>query len=158
MYGLWSRGSKTKRKTWSEVVKEDYKARKLNTEDAMDRSKWRKLIEDVRRSGWVWVGECFLCYRPTQVVPDQWLLNDCVCVLSLAWRAYIAVTFGLCFCYNSGTCIWMTCVSKGAPQMNVASKIWGNRPWDSVKWHRKMVKITCLSQQGLVQRFWPFLK
>jgi len=31
-----------------EVVQEDWQARKLNTEDAMDRSKWRKLIKDVR--------------------------------------------------------------------------------------------------------------
>ena len=36
------------KRTWREVVKEDCQARKLNTEDAMDRSRWRKLIEDVR--------------------------------------------------------------------------------------------------------------
>jgi len=37
------------KRTWREVVKEeDCQARKLNTEDAMDRSKWRKLIKDVR--------------------------------------------------------------------------------------------------------------
>jgi len=30
--------------TWREVVKKDCQARKLNREDAMDRSKWRKLI------------------------------------------------------------------------------------------------------------------
>ena len=41
------------RRTWREVVKEDCQARKLNTEDAMDRSKLRKLIKHVRRSGWV---------------------------------------------------------------------------------------------------------
>ena len=35
-----------------EVVKEDCQARKLNKEDAMDRSKWRKLIKD-GGSGWV---------------------------------------------------------------------------------------------------------
>jgi len=40
-------GSRPKR-TWREVVKEDCQARKLNTEDAMDCSKWRKLIKDVR--------------------------------------------------------------------------------------------------------------
>jgi len=33
------------KRTWTEVVKEDCQARKL---DAMDRSKWRKLIKDVR--------------------------------------------------------------------------------------------------------------
>ena len=35
------------KRTWSEVVIEDCQARKLNTEDAMDRSRWRKLIKDV---------------------------------------------------------------------------------------------------------------
>jgi len=29
-------------------LKEDCQARKLDTEDAMDRSKWRKLIKDVQ--------------------------------------------------------------------------------------------------------------
>jgi len=33
------------KRTWREVVKQDCQA--LNTEDAMDRSKWRKLIKDV---------------------------------------------------------------------------------------------------------------
>jgi len=36
------------KRTWIEVVKEDCQARKLNTEDAMDLSKRRKLIKDVR--------------------------------------------------------------------------------------------------------------
>jgi len=36
------------KRTWREVVKENCQARKLNTEDAMDRSKWRKLIKDVQ--------------------------------------------------------------------------------------------------------------
>jgi len=35
------------KRTWREVVKEDCQARELNTEDAADRSKWRKLIKDV---------------------------------------------------------------------------------------------------------------
>jgi len=36
------------KRTWREVVKEDCLARKLNKEYAMDRSKWRKLIKEVR--------------------------------------------------------------------------------------------------------------
>ena len=36
------------KRTWREVVREDCQAHKLNTEDAMDHSKWRKLIKDVR--------------------------------------------------------------------------------------------------------------
>ena len=35
------------KRTCREVVEKDCLARKLNKEDAMDRSKWRKLIEDV---------------------------------------------------------------------------------------------------------------
>jgi len=42
--------------------------------------KWRKMIKDVRWSGWVWVGECFFWYRLTRVVPDKRPLNGCVCV------------------------------------------------------------------------------
>ena len=68
------------KRTWREVVKEDCQARKLNKEDAMDRSKWIKLIKDVRWSGWVLVGQCFFWYRPTWVVPDQRPLNGCVCM------------------------------------------------------------------------------
>ena len=36
------------KRTWREVVREDCRALKLNTEDAMDGSSWRKLIKDVR--------------------------------------------------------------------------------------------------------------
>ena len=71
------------KRTWREVVWEDCQARKLNQEDAMDRCKWRKMIKDVRSSGWVWVGECFFWYRPNRVVPDKRLLNSCVCVCVL---------------------------------------------------------------------------
>ena len=68
------------KRTWREVVREDCQARKLNKEDAMDHSKWRKLIKDVRWSGCVWVGECFFWYRPTREVQEQRPLNSCVCV------------------------------------------------------------------------------
>jgi len=36
------------KKTWKEVVREDCQARKLIKEDAMDRSKWRKMIKEAR--------------------------------------------------------------------------------------------------------------
>ena len=36
------------KRNWREVVKEDCQAHKLNKEDVMDHSKWRKLIKDVR--------------------------------------------------------------------------------------------------------------
>jgi len=31
------------KRTWREVVQKDYQARNLNKEDAMDRSRWKKL-------------------------------------------------------------------------------------------------------------------
>jgi len=37
------------KKTWREIVKKDCQARKLNREDAMERSRWRKSIKD----GWL---------------------------------------------------------------------------------------------------------
>ena len=83
MHGVWSTGSKTKRKTKEDLERgcqRGCQARKLNKEDAMDRSKWMKLIKDVRWSGWVLVGQCFFWYRPTWVVPDQRPLNGCVCM------------------------------------------------------------------------------
>jgi len=36
------------KRPWREVVKEDCQACKLNAEDAIHHSKWRKLIQDVR--------------------------------------------------------------------------------------------------------------
>ena len=89
MHGVWSRGPQTKRKTkedWVEVVEKECQERTSNKEDAIDHSRWRKLIKDVRWSGWVWVGECFFWYRPTQAVPDKGPLNSCVCVIYIRHR------------------------------------------------------------------------
>jgi len=36
------------KRTWRDVVREDWQARKLNKEDAMDRCKCRKMIKNVR--------------------------------------------------------------------------------------------------------------
>jgi len=48
MYGVFSRGSQTKRRTKeTEVVEKDCQACKLKKEDAVDRSGWGKLIKDV---------------------------------------------------------------------------------------------------------------
>jgi len=86
MCGVWSRveGPRPRgipKRTSKEVVKKDCQARRLNKEDAMDHSRWRNLIKDVRWLGWVWVGECFFWYQPAWVVPEQMLLTVlCVCV------------------------------------------------------------------------------
>jgi len=68
------------------------------------------MIKEARWSGWVWVGECFLWYRPTRVVPDQRPLNGrcpsrgldfcddrvCLCVcLQIYLQTY---TWGANFC------------------------------------------------------------
>ena len=50
---------------------QSWKPRKLNREDAMDHSRWRKQIRDDWWSWYVWVGECFFWYRLTQVVSDK---------------------------------------------------------------------------------------
>jgi len=55
----------------TDVVQKDCQARKLNMDDAMDRSRWKKLIKvgyDQDR----WAGECFFWYGLTWVVPDKW--------------------------------------------------------------------------------------
>ena len=36
------------KRTWTEVVREDCQARKMNKQDAVDHCKWRKMIKDVR--------------------------------------------------------------------------------------------------------------
>ena len=81
MYGVWSKGflSHTNRETKEDLERgcgKDCQACKLNKEDAIDRSRWRKLIKDVWWSGWVWVGECFFWYRHTWVVSDKEPLNS----------------------------------------------------------------------------------
>ena len=68
------------KRTWREVVREDCQARKVSKEDAVDHCKWRKMIKDVRWSGWVWVGECFFLVPAYPGCPGQKPLNGCVCV------------------------------------------------------------------------------
>jgi len=41
-----SRPTDRPKRTWKEVVQKEYQARKLNKEDDMDRSRWRKLMKD----------------------------------------------------------------------------------------------------------------
>ena len=64
---------------------------KLNQEDAVDRSRWRKLMKDVWWSGWMWVGECFFWYWPTRVVPDKGSWNGCVCVCSVCLKGVCSI-------------------------------------------------------------------
>ena len=48
----------------------------------MDSTRRRKLIKDVRWSGWMW--ECFFWYRSTRVVPDKGhKMAVCACVRTL---------------------------------------------------------------------------
>jgi len=44
------------KKTWREIVEKDCRAHRLNTEDAMDHSRWRKqigMIDDHNECEWV---------------------------------------------------------------------------------------------------------
>jgi len=49
-------------------------------------------LESFLSSSWVWVDECFVWYRLTQVVPDKGLLNGCVCVTNIFTVQYIYVS------------------------------------------------------------------
>jgi len=60
MYGVFYEveGARPRGKTWREIVEKDCKARGLNREDAMDRSRWRKqkqigMIDDHDECEWV---------------------------------------------------------------------------------------------------------
>jgi len=68
------------KKIWGEVVKEDCQAHKLNTDDTMDRSKWRKLIKDVRWPGWVWAGLFLLVLAYPGSPGPTAVKRSCVCV------------------------------------------------------------------------------
>ena len=59
--------------TWIRVVEKDCQARTLNKEDAIDRSRWRKLMKDVWWS-------LIRMGVSEWTVPDQGPLNSCVCV------------------------------------------------------------------------------
>jgi len=96
-----------KKRTWAEVVEKGCQARKLNKGDALDRSRWRKLINDVWWTGWVWVGECFFCYRPTRVVPDKRPLNSCV---------FVCVCACVCVRVRVRVCVVWSAVSGIIPQ------------------------------------------
>ena len=118
--GLRPRGRP--KRTWREVVQEDCQARKMNKMDAIDRCKWRKMIKDVRWSGWVWVGECFFWYRPTQVAPDQRPLNGCVCVCSLDYFGFVLselVSLGLAF-FNTKPRDWL---GRTSPKWPISCRV-----------------------------------
>jgi len=96
------------KKTWTEIVQKDCQAHKLNSKDAMDHSRWRKQIIDDWWLGSVWVDECFIWYRLTQLVPDKiqravkWL---CVCV-----------------------CVWLTLLTSLGHLLR-----WPNKPGKNVR-------------------------
>jgi len=64
-------------RTWRQVVQKDCRARQLNREDAMDHSRWKKMIKDDWWSEKGWVDECFFLYRLYLVVPDKGPQNGC---------------------------------------------------------------------------------
>ena len=100
------------KRTQTEVVKEDCQARKLNKEDAMDRCKWRKLIKDVRWSGWVcWWVFLLVPAHPGSSGPKA-VKRSCVCVCVHAaandryQTARLTATTGLLLPAHAGTDRW----------------------------------------------------
>ena len=64
---------------------------KLSKKDAIDRqSRWRKLMKDVWWTWCVWMGKCFIWYRPTRVVLDKGPLTShvhmCAFYKTIMWR------------------------------------------------------------------------
>ena len=84
---------------------------RAHKEHAIDCTRWRKLINDVRWSEWVWVGECFFWYWPTQVVPDKGpLKNGCVSAQSTE-------------CYLVCVLVWLTAVlAHGREKLQVTEQ------------------------------------
>jgi len=127
------------KRTWREVVWEDCQAHKLNTEDAMDRCKWRKMIKDVRWSGWVWVGVYFFWYRPTRVVPDQRPLNGCVCVCVSVVCVCVCVIFlsqHMPIPYRCNLFCCSTKIMSSIPNLSLSSSL-GNLGHTIEKWPKK---------------------
>jgi len=80
------------KKTWREIVEKDCKARRLNREDAMDRSRWRKqieMIDDRDECEWLNVSSGIGSPGLSRTKSTE-PLNGCVCVYS---------AFGVCNLY-----------------------------------------------------------
>ena len=105
---------------------------KLNKEDAMDRSTWRKLIKDVSWTGWVWVGECFSWYRPTRVVPDQRPLNGCVCVCGGV----------CCICCYVFLCTWQIVSTLKDTMNKTVQQDYGNVDAETKGWDRLQYDVS----------------
>jgi len=67
---IWNTDGFVLYRTWKEVVQKHCQARNMKKENAMDRGRWKKLIEIGWWSGW-WVRECFFWYQLTWVIPDK---------------------------------------------------------------------------------------
>jgi len=118
-------------------VEKDRQAHKLN-KDAVDRSKWRKPIKDVWWTGWVWVGECFFWYRPTQVVLDKGPLNGCVCYnyASTGHKLKFPPNNQICtVCAPDSTLIFAPVTPKDQTSRLTESEIPRKRCWNGVHEH-----------------------
>jgi len=127
-------------------VEKDCQACKLNKEDAMDHSRWRKLIKDVWWSGWVWVGECFFWYRPTPKVLDKGLLNSCIyntCIPLLCALCHVLCSNSVLTFIVSYLLIWI-CVGV------IIKYVWGTRTLIGC-YHILWEHRTCC-------RKWPYVK
>ena len=88
----------------------------LNTKDAIDRSKWRKLIKDVWWSGWVWVGECFFLVPAYPGSPRPKAVKRlCVCVSLPRYNKYYTYEHTHTHLFNSplSKTTWVSRYQKG---------------------------------------------
>ena len=131
------------------------RARGLNTEDAMVRSRWRERIGMIDDHDECWVGECFFWYRLTRVVPNKFhravkRLCVCVCLTLLVGRqeehpAHKKLSDGVLAWLSVWSvaqmiCIWSSwCHCHGATPSSLAS----------VK-----SRMVCLSGAGLPRLSW----
>ena len=89
------------KRTWTEVVEKDCQARKLNKEDAVDCSKWRKGCLMIRMvvSGWMFLLVPAYPGSPVPKAVKQLCVCVCVCVCARACvRACVGGVFGTFGC------------------------------------------------------------
>jgi len=101
------------KKTWREIVEKDCRARGLNTEDAMDRSTWRKqtgMIDDHNECEWVNVSSVPAHLGCPGQIPQSCKTVVCVCLCQHSERsAYVMDLLprpSVCVCVCPESVLW----------------------------------------------------
>ena len=112
------------------LCKNNCQVHKLNGEDIVDRSRWRKLIKNGWWSRSVWVGECFFRYRFTTP--------------SVLWRCWLGGRKGIRPVKKWVVGCWCGCLGWGA-DLHIAQQM------------PLPLTISCSSKSRLVLPFWYLL-